>query len=139
MRGKVVAITGASRDIGAATAKVFAAAGAQLMLLARNKAELDDLAAEIGQGAMAIRCDVADFGAVEAAFAQTLSARGPLEALIGNAGLIEPVARIGDAVPDGASGRGCVWAVQHRPVDGQDCSRYANDAAAKRTGAGRAV
>lgn len=99
MRGKVVAITGASQGIGAATAWIFAKAGAQVMLLARNKAKLEDLAAEIGNGAVAIACDVADFGGVEAAFAQILAASGRLDVLIGNAGLIEPIARIGDADP----------------------------------------
>lgn len=99
MRGKVVAITGASQGIGAATARIFAQAGAQVMLLARNKAKLDDLAAEIGNGALAFACDVADFTAVEAAFDQIIAVAGRLDGLIGNAGLIEPMARIGDADP----------------------------------------
>lgn len=99
MRGKVVAITGASQGIGAATAKIFAQAGAQVMVLARNKAKLDDLAAEIGNGALGMACDVADFDAVQATFAQIRNATGRLDVLIGNAGLIEPVARIADTDP----------------------------------------
>jgi NAD(P)-dependent dehydrogenase (short-subunit alcohol dehydrogenase family) len=45
MQGKVVAITGASRGIGAAAARVFAAAGAKVALLARSEGEIDALAA----------------------------------------------------------------------------------------------
>ena len=47
MQGKVVAITGASRGIGAAAARVFAAAGAKVALLARSEREIDGLAADI--------------------------------------------------------------------------------------------
>ena len=65
MQGKVVAITGASRGIGAAAARVFAAAGARVALLARSGAEIDRLAAEIGAAALALPCDVADAGAVQ--------------------------------------------------------------------------
>ncbi len=50
MDGKVVAITGASRGIGAAAARVFADAGARVALLARSTAEVEALAAEIGPG-----------------------------------------------------------------------------------------
>lgn len=100
MQGKVVAITGASRGIGAATARVFADAGARVVLLARSEAEITALATEIGRDALAIACDVADGPSVAAAIARIAAECGGLDVLIGNAGVIEPIARIGDASPD---------------------------------------
>lgn len=99
MDGKVVAITGASRGIGAAAARVFAASGARVALIARTGHDIAALAEEIGHGAMAITCDVADWVSVQAA-AQTVQARcGRLDVWIGNAGVIDPIARITDADP----------------------------------------
>jgi len=100
MQGKVVAITGASRGIGAATALVFADAGAQVVLLARSGEEIEALAAQIGRGALALRCDVADAGAMHAAFAQIAQTCGGLDVLIGNAGVVDPIGRITDAAAD---------------------------------------
>ena len=45
--GKTVLITGASRGIGAAAALVFAKAGANVVLTARSKDQIDEIAAEI--------------------------------------------------------------------------------------------
>lgn len=100
MQGKVVAITGASRGIGAATARVFADAGARVVLLARSGQEIEALAAEIGRGALEIRCDVADAGSVSTAFAQIAETCGGLDVLIGNAGVVDPIARLKDANAD---------------------------------------
>ncbi|OJY36158.1 MAG: short-chain dehydrogenase [Rhodobacterales bacterium 65-51] len=100
MNGKVVAITGASRGIGAAAARVFAAAGAKVALLARSEAEMAALTADIGADrALVLACDVADAAAVSAAVAQIVAHWGQLDVLVNNAGLIEPIARIEDADP----------------------------------------
>lgn len=48
--GKVVVIMGASRGIGAATARAFAGAGAKVVLAARSCGDIDALAGEIGTG-----------------------------------------------------------------------------------------
>jgi NAD(P)-dependent dehydrogenase (short-subunit alcohol dehydrogenase family) len=97
MQGKVVAITGASRGIGAETARVFARAGAQVILLARSGGEIAALAEEIGGGAMAIACDVAEWVSVQAAVQTVLARKGRLDVWIGNAGVIEPIARLAEA------------------------------------------
>ncbi|MBI1220215.1 MAG: SDR family NAD(P)-dependent oxidoreductase [Rhodobacteraceae bacterium] len=98
MTGKVVVITGASRGIGAEAARVFAAAGARVGLLARDAGAIAALAAEVG--GLAVACDVADAGAVAAALAQVEAAFGPLDVLINNAGVIEPIAHIAEADPE---------------------------------------
>lgn len=105
MQGKVVAITGASRGIGAAAVRVFAAAGAKVALLSRSTEEIEALAAKIGPSALAVRCDVADWTSVRGAIEQTVQAFGRLDVLVNNAGSIDPIARLADADPQ-AWGRG---------------------------------
>lgn len=101
MQGKVVMITGASRGIGADAARVFAAAGAKVALLARSTAEINALAAEIGEGALAIPCDVSDWSAMEMAVAQCEQMLGPVDVMINNAGVIEPISHLATADPAG--------------------------------------
>ena len=100
MTDKVVLITGASRGIGEAAARGFAAAGAKVALAARGKDRIASIAGEIGSGAMAIPCDVSRFWEVEAAVRATLAEFGRLDVLIGNAGAIEPISRMAEADPD---------------------------------------
>lgn len=94
---KVVVITGASRGIGAAAAVEMAKSGAKVALLARNRDAIDQIAADIGDAALAIGCDVADADQVSAAFDQVVSHFGQIDVVINNAGIIDPIARLGDA------------------------------------------
>ncbi|APE44867.1 short-chain dehydrogenase [Sulfitobacter alexandrii] len=100
MTGKTVMITGASRGIGAESARVFAAAGANVALLARSQDALADLVGEIGEKAIAIPCNVARYGEVSSAVATTQSAFGGLDVLVNNAGVIEPISHLAEADPD---------------------------------------
>ncbi len=97
MQGKSVLITGASRGIGAATARVFAKAGANVGLAARNVAQIEALAGEIGAQALALPCDVSDFDDVSAAVTACAERFGGLDVLIGNAGVIEPIAPMAES------------------------------------------
>ena len=101
MKGKTVMITGASRGIGAAAARVFAEAGANVALIARSGEEIAELAGEIGDGAIAIPCDVSRYWEVSAAVDATVGAFGSLDVLINNAGVIEPIAHLATSDPDG--------------------------------------
>ncbi|KIC50197.1 SDR family oxidoreductase [Tateyamaria sp. ANG-S1] len=100
MNGKTVLITGASRGIGADTARVFAQAGANVALVARGADAITALADEIGAQAIALPCDVSDFAAVNDAVTQTVAKFGSLDVLIGNAGAIEPISHLATADPD---------------------------------------
>ncbi|SEM00218.1 NADP-dependent 3-hydroxy acid dehydrogenase YdfG [Roseovarius azorensis] len=100
MQGKSVLITGASKGIGAAAARVFAAAGANVALVARNGDAVADIAGEIGPTAVAIPCDVSRYWEVEAAVEACHAAFGQLDVLINNAGVIEPITMLGAADPE---------------------------------------
>jgi len=86
IEGKVVLITGASSGIGAATARAAAAAGAQVVLIARREERLTALAEEIGEAALAIRADVTDAAQVRNAVAAAVEAFGGIDVVVNNAG-----------------------------------------------------
>ncbi|MFN3644966.1 MAG: SDR family oxidoreductase [Gemmobacter sp.] len=99
LSGRLVAITGAARGIGAAAARAFAGQGARVALISRDAARLGALAAELGPDALALPCDVADAAALAAALARAEAAFGPLEVLVNNAGVVDPIAPIATADP----------------------------------------
>ena len=101
LAGKAVLITGASRGIGAAAARAFAASGAKVALLARSRDEIADLTTEIGEDrAIAIPCDVSRYWEVAAAVDATVQAFGRLDVVVNNAGVIAPIAPLSDADPE---------------------------------------
>lgn len=100
MTGQTVMITGASKGIGAAAARVFANAGASVALVARSETALIALAADIGPNAVALPCDVTDYGAMEGAVARAVGQFGTLDVIVNNAGVISPIGRIEDIDPD---------------------------------------
>ncbi|MGR3637151.1 MAG: SDR family oxidoreductase [Shimia sp.] len=97
--GKTVMITGASRGIGESAARVFAAAGANVVLTARGGAAIEAIAADIGDQAMAVTCDVADYAQVEAAVAAAVAKFGGVDILINNAGVVEPISHLDQSDP----------------------------------------
>ncbi|MEM7497578.1 MAG: SDR family oxidoreductase [Pseudomonadota bacterium] len=85
---KVLAITGASSGIGAATARAAAKAGWRLVLGARNTEKLEALVAEIGDDrALAKTCDVRRMEDCEGLVAAATERFGRLDAMFANAGL----------------------------------------------------
>lgn len=103
LSGQAALVTGASRGIGEATARRLANAGANVVLLARSKDAIEEIAGEIGDKALAIACDVADWGSVDAAVARATHRFGRIDLLVNNAGVIDPIARIEHATPEGWS------------------------------------
>jgi NAD(P)-dependent dehydrogenase (short-subunit alcohol dehydrogenase family) len=86
---RVALVTGASRGIGAATARAFATAGAAVALAARDAVALAQLAREIeaaGGRALAVPTDVGDAAAVAALVERTMATFGRLDAAVNNAG-----------------------------------------------------
>ena len=70
--GKTVVITGASRGIGEAAARLFAASGAKVALLARSEEAITKIAEEIGANALAVPCDISNYTAIDAAMSAPL-------------------------------------------------------------------
>ncbi len=100
MNRKTVLITGASRGIGAAAARVFAEAGANVALAARSEEAIATLAGEIGERAAAIPCDVTRFWEVAAAIDACVRGFGGLDVLVNNAGVIDPIAHLAKSDPE---------------------------------------
>ena len=96
---KTVAITGASRGIGAAAARAFAAEGANVVLIARDRDAIAALAGDIGPAALALPCDVTRPADMAAALGAAVDRFGGLDVLISNAGVIDPIAPIDAADP----------------------------------------
>jgi NADP-dependent 3-hydroxy acid dehydrogenase YdfG len=84
----VAVITGASSGIGAATARVLAAYGYRVALLARRTDRLQQLAAELGETAVAMAADVTDRDTLVAAAEQVQRELGGADVLINNAGVM---------------------------------------------------
>ncbi|MDC7714450.1 SDR family oxidoreductase [Vogesella sp. LYT5W] len=95
---KVLLVTGASRGIGAATARLAAQQGwAVAVNYHRNQAAAQAVVADIhaaGGRAVAIAANVADEVDVLRLFAECEAALGPLSALVNNAGVLEPQMRL---------------------------------------------
>ena len=93
-----VLITGASRGIGAATARRCAAAGWNVALnYAQDASAAAALAAELqatGRRVLTLQADVADPAQVAAMFDRLDAAGGPLAGLVNNAGIVAPAARL---------------------------------------------
>ncbi|NIJ60681.1 SDR family oxidoreductase [Qipengyuania flava] len=79
-------ITGASSGIGAATARAAVKAGWQVALLARSRDALEQLAAELGDAALALPCDITERDQLSDAVGKTVERFGGLDAVYANAG-----------------------------------------------------
>ncbi len=86
--GRVAVITGASSGIGEATARALAANGHRVALLARRADRIEELAGELGTGAVAITADVTDRESLVGAAERVQQELGGADILINNAGVM---------------------------------------------------
>jgi NAD(P)-dependent dehydrogenase (short-subunit alcohol dehydrogenase family) len=84
--GQVAVITGAGGAIGAATAKTFAQAGAEVALLDLDLSAAQKAAQAIGGDALAVACDVTEITSVAKAYDAVVAAFGGVDILVSNAG-----------------------------------------------------
>ena len=93
LKNKVAVVTGASKGIGAAIAKKFAAAGASVVVnYASSREGADAVVAEItkaGGKAVAVQADMSKQADIDRLFAETKQAFGKLDVLVNNAGIFE--------------------------------------------------
>jgi NAD(P)-dependent dehydrogenase (short-subunit alcohol dehydrogenase family) len=87
LANKTALITGGNSGIGLATAKLFAAEGARVVITGRNQATLAAAAREIGEKALAFAADATDIAATEAAIKQAVGKFGKLDIVFANAGI----------------------------------------------------
>ena len=103
MTDRVLLITGASRGLGAATARMAAESGYVVELLARREESVAPLAAELGaERALALGADIGDWAAISAAVDRVLERFGRLDAVFANAGMSLDVSFFGNGGADPA-------------------------------------
>jgi len=86
---KVAIVTGAGRGIGAACALGFAEAGADVVIAARTKEQLEDVANQVadrGRRALGVPCDVSDLANLDLIVDQAMSELGRIDVVVNNAG-----------------------------------------------------
>jgi NAD(P)-dependent dehydrogenase (short-subunit alcohol dehydrogenase family) len=114
---KVVLVVGGNSGIGLASAKGFAAEGAQVVITGRNQQTLDAAANEIGSAATAFRSDIADIDSLDPVIAAIRERYGRIDILFVNAG-IGAFATVREVTPTlwdevhGVNLRGCFFALQ---------------------------
>ena len=103
LEGQVALVTGAGRGFGRAIAERLAAEGADVALLARSLAQLDEVAQAIrsaGGHAIGVRCDVTDPASIAHAVVKAEDLLGPVDLLVSNAGVPGPFGPIWRVDPD---------------------------------------
>lgn len=116
--GKIAVVTGAASGLGRAVAFGLAKEGAStVVMLDRDEAGLAAAAADVGQAALPVRCDVSDPESVADAFAS--AALDALDILVTAAGIIGPAVPVADCEPEdwdrvfAINVRGTYLAVRH--------------------------
>ena len=87
LTGRVALVTGGTKGIGRAVAEGLLQAGASVGICARTETEVRTVAAQLGERALGIACDVADHRACARMVERTVARFGRLDILVNNAGL----------------------------------------------------
>lgn len=117
LHGRVALVTGGSSGLGLATARRFAAEGAQVFITGRRAAELDAAVAQIGGDTVGIRGDVSNLADLDRLYETIGQRAGRLDVLFANAGIGEfaPIGAISEAHFDktfGVNVKGTLFTVQ---------------------------
>jgi rhamnose utilization protein RhaD (predicted bifunctional aldolase and dehydrogenase)/NAD(P)-dependent dehydrogenase (short-subunit alcohol dehydrogenase family) len=99
LAGQIAAVTGAGGAIGAATARAFAEAGAEVALLDVNFSASEEQAEKLGPTALPVACDVTDAESVRTAFDKIAKNFGGVDIVVSNAGAAWQ-GRIGEVAED---------------------------------------
>ena len=103
LAGKIALVTGASRGIGKAVARVFAREGAELVLVSRTTGGLEELDDEIrqltGRTSLLVPLDLREFEAIDRLGYALYERYGRLDVLVGNAGELGTLAPVGHIEP----------------------------------------
>jgi NAD(P)-dependent dehydrogenase (short-subunit alcohol dehydrogenase family) len=99
VRGKTAIVTGASYGLGVTFSEALAAAGANVVLAARSKERLEEVAARIGAAAVAHACDVADPDQVAKMVAAACDRFGRVDIVVNNAGIAGDAGFMPEKVP----------------------------------------
>ncbi|SAL35589.1 short-chain dehydrogenase/reductase SDR [Caballeronia udeis] len=115
--GKIAVVTGGNSGIGLASAKRFAAEGAEVVIVGRRQEELDKALEVIGPRAVAIQGDISRLDDLERVFATIEAAKGRIDILLANAGVgdMQPIGSITEESFDrvfGVNVKGTLFTVQ---------------------------
>lgn len=88
LKGKIALITGGTSGIGLATAKVFVAEGAQVVIAGRNQAAIDVALSEIGEQAIGVQTDVSNLVDLDRLYSEIGKRLGHLDIVFANAGAL---------------------------------------------------
>lgn len=102
LENRIALVTGASRGIGRAVAKRFAAEGAHVIAVARTQGgleELDDEIRAIGGTASLVPADLTDYAKIDQMGAAVFQRYGRLDVLVGNAGMLGILSPVGHIDP----------------------------------------
>jgi NAD(P)-dependent dehydrogenase (short-subunit alcohol dehydrogenase family) len=103
LKGRIALVTGASRGIGRAVAKRFAAEGAHLILVARTEGgliEADDEVRSVGGTATLLPLDLAESARIDELLPAIKARFGRLDVLVGNAAILGTLTPVGHIAPD---------------------------------------
>lgn len=103
LEGRITLVTGASKGIGRAVARAYAAEGAHVIAIARDTGALESLDDEInglGGTATLVPMDLTDWAAIDGLAAPLLERYGRLDALVGNAAMLGQLSPMGHFPPD---------------------------------------
>ena len=103
LEGKVAVVTGAGKGLGEGIAVAFAEEGADIVVAARTREDLDKVVEKIeekGQQGLAVQCDITDAEAVDRLFDEALKKFGKVDILVNNAGINIPTALADTPIED---------------------------------------